>query len=389
MKRSHSGPKQTVKKLAPSRKSGIVRIAVVGTVMIGILWWGFGAAPSIGNAVSSRDASPTEQIVVESDARWTPACPRSGGNSIVESPAALKDSLKLLVDLMLGYGTRVAGSNSSGYLSAMNMIRTMAHCEAYWKVDVDSFTDVVVGGKVDEEKVFTNIIATSEFGSEENGHLVLSAHHDSKWFTNFHFVGASDSAVPCIMLLELMKRFSTLAALNASAVRTLPKVTVMFFDGEEAFYDWKGTDNTYGSRHLAAKWEKEGKIGTISLFMLLDLMGPIRTQFHNYFPDKTGPHFQQLAAIEANFKKNGALQSPYATKGQHTYFRLGTSYPGGVEDDHIPWLRRGVPVLHLIPIPFPPFWHQAEDHGGNVDYATVSDLLNVIWEFVKDYRSPK
>jgi glutaminyl-peptide cyclotransferase len=30
----------------------------------------------------------------------------------------------------------------------------------------------------------------------------------------------------------------------------------IFFDGEEAFEYWTGTDSLYGSRHLAAKWEK-------------------------------------------------------------------------------------------------------------------------------------
>ncbi len=30
----------------------------------------------------------------------------------------------------------------------------------------------------------------------------------------------------------------------------------LFFDGEEAFREWKGTDNTYGARDLAAKWNE-------------------------------------------------------------------------------------------------------------------------------------
>ena len=32
---------------------------------------------------------------------------------------------------------------------------------------------------------------------------------------------------------------------------------LIFFDGEEAFERWHGNDNTYGSRHLAARMQSE------------------------------------------------------------------------------------------------------------------------------------
>lgn len=31
---------------------------------------------------------------------------------------------------------------------------------------------------------------------------------------------------------------------------------LIFFDGEEAFYNWSDNDSLYGSRHLARKWEQ-------------------------------------------------------------------------------------------------------------------------------------
>lgn len=31
---------------------------------------------------------------------------------------------------------------------------------------------------------------------------------------------------------------------------------LVFFDGEEAFYNWSENDSLYGSRHLARKWEE-------------------------------------------------------------------------------------------------------------------------------------
>lgn len=34
-----------------------------------------------------------------------------------------------------------------------------------------------------------------------------------------------------------------------------------------------------------------------------------------------------------------------------------TTYGGGIEDDHLPFLEKGVPVVHLITMPFPRVWH--------------------------------
>ena len=100
---------------------------------------------------------------------------------------------------------------------------------------------------------------------------------DTKLFKEFEFVGACDSAVPVIMMMRLVRQVAAVFQNNINKqnvlCKTLPKITFMFLDGEEAFVDWVGDDNTYGSRHLANVYEKEGKIDSISLFMLLLLGG--------------------------------------------------------------------------------------------------------------------
>ena len=47
----------------------------------------------------------------------------------------------------------------------------------------------------------------------------------------------------------------------------------LFFDGEESFITWRGTDHTYGSRHLAKVWEKQDILKGIEVLMLFDLLG--------------------------------------------------------------------------------------------------------------------
>ena len=56
-----------------------------------------------------------------------------------------------------------------------------------------------------------------------------------------------------------------------------------------------------------------------------------------------------------------------------------------MEDDHIPFLRRGVPVLHVISVPFPPTWHTKDDDLAHVDRPTTMHLLGLARAFVAAY----
>ncbi|NXS12290.1 QPCT cyclotransferase, partial [Neodrepanis coruscans] len=66
------------------------------------------------------------------------------------------------------------------------------------------------------------------------------------------------------------------------------------------------------------------------------------------------------------------------------FFRLSPA-PGPVEDDHVPFLRRGVRVLHLIPTPFPRVWHTGGDTEDNLDPPTVQDLAKILLLFVAEF----
>jgi glutaminyl-peptide cyclotransferase len=85
-----------------------------------------------------------------------------------------------------------------------------------WSVEFDTFTDNTPLGK----KQFSNIIATYQIGKnlanvnqlsdkraahELNNRVVFACHYDSKFFPTIDFLAATDSAVPCAMLLDLAK----------------------------------------------------------------------------------------------------------------------------------------------------------------------------------------
>lgn len=72
-----------------------------------------------------------------------------------------------------------------------------------WSVEEDTFTDNTPFGP----KRFTNIVATHNPKAPRR--LVLSCHFDSKYFADIEFIGATDSAVPCAMLLDIARHLNT------------------------------------------------------------------------------------------------------------------------------------------------------------------------------------
>lgn len=81
------------------------------------------------------------------------------------------------------------------------------HClqtlKAGWEIEEDTFQRYTPYGY----KTFSNVIGTLEPSAKR--HLVLACHYDSKFFGQQWqgrvFVGATDSAVPCAMMLELAR----------------------------------------------------------------------------------------------------------------------------------------------------------------------------------------
>lgn len=45
----------------------------------------------------------------------------------------------------------------------------------------------------------------------------------------------------------------------------------------------------------------------------------------------------------------------------------------------------GVPVLHLIPSPFPSVWHTMEDTEENLDKTIIDNLNKILQVFVLEY----
>ncbi|KAG0171916.1 hypothetical protein DFQ28_000781 [Apophysomyces sp. BC1034] len=257
-----------------------------------------------------------------------------------------------------------------------------------WHVELDTFTDETPFGP----KTFSNVIVTKD--PDAPTHLTLAAHFDSKYYRDFEFIGATDSSAPCAILLDIA---DTLNPLLTRKDRTLQ---IIFFDGEEAFQEWTATDSIYGARHLAAQWEnafleqsahtsKRTKLDKIEVLVLLDLLGTPNPSINNYYRSSSWL-FYKLLRLEERLIQMSLMK----TKTEKTEERLDPMFNANsimtfqgylLGDDHVPFLQRGVNILHIIPYPFPSVWHNPLDTAECLDHAVVLNFAVLFRNFVAEY----
>jgi len=261
-----------------------------------------------------------------------------------------------------------------------------------WNVYTDAFSEDTPLGM----KNFHNIIAT--LNPDAPRRLVLACHYDSKYYpsTRKHknkFVGAIDSAVPCSMMINLayVMHDHLQATLQENAQQEVT-LQFIFFDGEEAFDTWNvNSDAVYGARHLANQLEKKSfptnnRAGTnelhrMDLFVLLDLLGTSDPIIPDYFPKQSGKWYEQLQSIEQRLSRENKL-----LQHDKDYFRTHPWYGANrIEDDHVHFMKKGVPILHVIPTPFPHVWHKEKDNYSALDFATIDNLNKIFRVFVAEY----
>ncbi|KAJ1327689.1 glutaminyl-peptide cyclotransferase [Microdochium nivale] len=258
----------------------------------------------------------------------------------------------------------------------------------------------------DQEVPFSNLILRREppwAKKGDVGYLTLAAHYDSL-FEPAGFIGAIDSAAPCAMLMHVARSIEhglarKWAAMEESGDAGLgleeeKGVQILLLDGEEAWVAWTATDSIYGARALAAHWdtdvypessEHRSPIEAIKLFLLVDLLGGPDPTVPSYFRP-THWLYRHMARIEKRMRELGLL----ASKPSVPFLPDSGEVPenphiGYIADDHVPFMVRGVPILHMIPSPFPKLWHTMEDDGEHLDSATVGDWAKILTAFAAEW----
>jgi glutaminyl-peptide cyclotransferase len=127
-----------------------------------------------------------------------------------------------------------------------------------WKIEYQNSTSKTPATG-NEDVPFINLIMTRDppwTRPGDVGRLTLVAHYDSKRAPE-GFVGATDSAAPCAMIMHAAR--SVDAALTRKWEATVAEglddgfevdqgLQILFLDGEEAFVNWSDSDSLYGAR---------------------------------------------------------------------------------------------------------------------------------------------
>jgi glutaminyl-peptide cyclotransferase len=244
----------------------------------------------------------------------------------------------------VAFGPRPAGSPANDKTRAY-IISTLAK-SGYTAVEQPFDTTTPVG-----PVKMTNIVATLPGQRPER--IAIASHFDTKPINEFRFLGANDGGSSTGALLEL-----------ARVLKTRPKPTFtiefLFFDGEEAYGEWRDPNHTYGSRQYVTAARASGTLAGLKALILLDMIGD--------------------RALNLRRDTNSATWLTdifWATAKRLGYGANFLDEPFPVEDDHIPFVKAGVPSLDLIDLDYPA-WHTAGDTLDKVSAGSLQIVGDVV-----------
>lgn len=181
-----------------------------------------------------------------------------------------------------------------------------------------------------------------KYPGKKDGIIVLASHYETNYpLKDVNFVGADDGGCTTALLIAM-----------GQYLRVHPpegySVWLLFDDGEEAIGNngMEGSDQLYGVRHIAAKWAGDGTLGKIKALIVADMLG-----WKSMNIDRETNSTPWLLDLLAQAGKDTG-HSNYLFK--HT---------GPIDDDHIPFRDRGVPVLDVIAYEYGTYDSQRGDYS--------------------------
>ncbi len=247
----------------------------------------------------------------------------------------------------VAFGPRPAGSDADRKLQAyiLEQVRVSGA-----QVTEDAFTAKTPRGDI----AMKNILV--KFPGKSGKAIVITGHFDTKYFPGRKFVGADDGGSSTGVLIELAK-------ILAGQPRT-DDVYLVFFDGEEAFGEWSATDSLYGSRHLAERWRSDGTLRRIKALINVDMIG-----------DKNLDIPQEMNS-DANLRR-----LVWKTAADLKYQAYFINQAINEDDDHMPFVKLGVPALDVIDVDYAP-WHTDDDTMDKLSAQSLEIVGSVMFEVI-------
>lgn len=249
---------------------------------------------------------------------------------------------------LVGFGPRPAGSEAIA--KARNYI-----VQELQKAGLNPQLDEFEANTPDGMKTMVNIRAARP-GSKP-GSIVLAGHYDTKIF-DFNFVGASDGGSSAAWLLEMAR--------STSQLKLEHTLEFVFFDGEEAVRDWTDYDSVYGSRHDVDRRYKEGALRELKALILVDMIG-----------DK------DLDIRKESQSTDWLTSIIWDTAHSLGYTREFLDSTQEVSDDHVPYLKAGIPAVDIIDLDYP-YWHKATDTLDKTSAHSLKIVGDVVYFSLPD-----
>lgn len=195
-----------------------------------------------------------------------------------------------------------------------------------------------------------NLIVTIPGASKDR--IAVTGHYDTKLFREFPFVGASDGGSSTAFLIELARVLK--ARKNALTYE------LIFLDGEEAVVEWRGKDNTYGSRHYVEAAKRDGSLKSLKAMILVDMIADRDLGIRR--DSNSTPWLTDVIWNTASRMKLSNYFLPASTT---------------VEDDHLPFLAAGVPSVDIIDLDYDA-WHTRRDTLDSVSARSMQVVGDVL-----------
>jgi glutaminyl-peptide cyclotransferase len=247
----------------------------------------------------------------------------------------------------VAFGPRPPGSPANQKLqSYIESQLKLLHCQ----ISYDAFTAQTPAGPIP----MRNIIA--KFPGSSGRAIVITGHLDTKPMPGAVFLGANDGGSSTGFLLELARSVNTMIHTD--------DIMLVFFDGEEAFGEWSDTNGTYGSRHLAARWAAEGVLPRIKALINIDMIGD-----------------RDLGILQETMSSPQLLRLVWQTAHDLGYGKYFLDSAQATEDDHLPFLKKGVNALDLIDFDYGPnnaYWHTPQDTMDKLSAHSFDVVGNVL-----------
>jgi glutaminyl-peptide cyclotransferase len=334
--------------------SGIA-IAVLASLTIGGCSGCSGASVSQPPPIASAGAPPTaagtapQQPVATQGATNAPSASQTGGFDGAQAYAQ--------VAKLVSFGPRPPASD------AIHRTQDYIHSQLAGfgcAVDDDKFNAQTPIGDVPMENIVAKVPGTGQ------GIILLMTHYDTLRLDNF--VGAEDGGSSTGLMLEM-------ARVLCGGKPQPNAVWIAFLDGEEAqmvqdgVAQWSDADSVYGSRELAARMAVSGDLKKVRAVILADMIGQYDLQ------------------IERDSNSTPALTDlVWRTAARLGYGKLFVDSKTSVEDDHGPFLKRGVPSVDIIDLNGYSYWHTPQDTLDKVSAASLAAVGHVILETVDQLR---